>query len=124
MNPGSTWVQSAPPYQDFQAHVVVIQLAVAQRDIHVQRQVLAVLQQQALVYIRGLLKVAAQVVDRRQRKLVLRVGPGKSCSPRRRLPLRSTHEGLLRGGYKAAPSLKKPGLTAWRLTTMRRARDM
>lgn len=58
--------------ENLEADVVVVQLAVAQRHVHVQRQELAVLQQQALVDVRRLLEVAAQVVDRRQAQLVLR----------------------------------------------------
>ena len=40
--------------QDLQGHVVVVQLVVAHRHVHVQRQVVSVLQQQALVNIRVL----------------------------------------------------------------------
>ena len=38
---------------------------------HLQRKVFAVLDQQALVYVRGLLEVRAQVVHRCKRQLVL-----------------------------------------------------
>mmetsp|Transcript_34611 Transcript_34611/g.87565 ORF Transcript_34611/g.87565 Transcript_34611/m.87565 type:complete len:572 (-) Transcript_34611:381-2096(-) len=57
--------------QDLERHVVVVQLAVAQRHVHVERQELAVLQQQPLVDVGGLLEVRALVVDGRQRQLVL-----------------------------------------------------
>ena len=42
--------------QDLQADVVVIQLAVTQRDVHVQRHVLAVLEKQALVDVCAFLR--------------------------------------------------------------------
>mmetsp|Transcript_35995 Transcript_35995/g.106435 ORF Transcript_35995/g.106435 Transcript_35995/m.106435 type:complete len:248 (+) Transcript_35995:1608-2351(+) len=57
--------------QDLERHVVVVELAVAQRDIHVERQVLSVFEQQALVDVGRLLVVAPLEVDRRQRQLVL-----------------------------------------------------
>eukprot|EP00976_Prorocentrum_cordatum_P115997 1196097-Prorocentrum_minimum.AAC.6 len=43
-----------------------------ERHVHIKRQVLAVLQQQTLVYVRRFLEVAAEVVDGGQAELVLR----------------------------------------------------
>ncbi len=48
--------------QDLQRHVVVVQLVVAQRDVHVKRDELPVLKKQPLVDVRGLLVVIPQVV--------------------------------------------------------------
>eukprot|EP00968_Pinguiococcus_pyrenoidosus_P016809 scaffold1638_cov258-Pinguiococcus_pyrenoidosus.AAC.33 len=56
--------------EDLEADVVVVQLVVAHRDVHVQREVFPVLEEQAFVDVRGLLKVAPQVVDRRQGQLI------------------------------------------------------
>mmetsp|Transcript_38089 Transcript_38089/g.84857 ORF Transcript_38089/g.84857 Transcript_38089/m.84857 type:complete len:522 (-) Transcript_38089:342-1907(-) len=57
--------------QDLQGHVVVVQLAVAERHVHVEGQELPVLQQQALVDVSCLLVVAALVLHAGQGQLVL-----------------------------------------------------
>mmetsp|Transcript_34371 Transcript_34371/g.108301 ORF Transcript_34371/g.108301 Transcript_34371/m.108301 type:complete len:621 (+) Transcript_34371:404-2266(+) len=56
--------------EDLQRHVVVVELVVAHGHVHVEREVLAVLQEQALVDVRGLLEVRPQVVDGGERQLV------------------------------------------------------
>ena len=56
--------------QDFQAHVVVVELVVAHGDEHVEGQVVPVFQQQPLVNVGGLLEVGPQVVNGGQGQLV------------------------------------------------------
>jgi hypothetical protein len=56
--------------QDFQAHVVVVELVVAHGDEHVEGQVVPVFQQQPLVNVGSLLEVGPQVVNGGQGQLV------------------------------------------------------
>mmetsp|Transcript_77425 Transcript_77425/g.185562 ORF Transcript_77425/g.185562 Transcript_77425/m.185562 type:complete len:346 (-) Transcript_77425:422-1459(-) len=56
--------------QDFQCHVIVIQLVIAEGDVNVQGQVIAIFHQHALVNIRGLLEVTPEVLDGSQTQLV------------------------------------------------------
>mmetsp|Transcript_13696 Transcript_13696/g.43782 ORF Transcript_13696/g.43782 Transcript_13696/m.43782 type:complete len:237 (-) Transcript_13696:372-1082(-) len=56
--------------QDLQAHVVVVQLVVAHCNIHVQRSVIAILEQQSLVDVSRFLEVVPEVMHGSERELV------------------------------------------------------
>mmetsp|Transcript_70 Transcript_70/g.224 ORF Transcript_70/g.224 Transcript_70/m.224 type:complete len:639 (+) Transcript_70:161-2077(+) len=58
--------------QDLQGHVVVVQLVVTQSHVHVKGRKVSVLQEEALVDVRGLLEVVAEVVDGGEGELILR----------------------------------------------------
>ena len=58
--------------EDLERDVVVVELVVAERDVDVEGEVLAVLEQQPLVDVRRLLEVVAKVVDGGEAQLVRR----------------------------------------------------